>query len=173
MSLFLQHIEALYVNGEYSLIRKELHDFEKTDKPFPSCIYRELDYAESNKYRVIRDKNIFPIRFLWFFELKEQVMMGIVLPLERSIYNPERLYERWLRCLTDEYFRQEAIEADVLFDLDNKAISLRLGWVLIGDTFIDDLMEIEAYYGKDLMVIDEDTGEGKPLFLEYKSKLKQ
>jgi hypothetical protein len=36
MSLFFQHIVALYNRAEYNTIKKELHDFEKTDKPFPN-----------------------------------------------------------------------------------------------------------------------------------------
>lgn len=172
MSLFFQHIIELYSNAEYATIKKELQDFEKNAKSFPTCIYTELEYAESNEYRQIRDENIFPIRFLWLFELKEQVMTGTVMPLERSLYNPEFLYERWLKCLEDESFRQEAIGAGVLFDLDNKAISLTQGWVFIGDTFIDDLMEIEAFYGEELMITDMETGIERSLFVNYKSKKK-
>ena len=172
MSLFFQHIVALYSNAEYATVREELHNFEKANKTFPDCIYKELDYAELNTYRKIRDENVFPIRFLWLFELKEQVVSGVAWPLSRSHYNPESLYAKWLKCLEDESFRQEAIEADVLFDLDNKAISLTWGWVLIGDTFIDDLMEIEAFYGEELMVPDKETGIASPLFVNYKSKKK-
>jgi hypothetical protein len=172
LSLFFQDIGELYSNAEYNTVREELHNFEKANKPFPDCIYRELDYAESNTYRKIRDENVFPIRFLWLFELKEQVMTGVAMPLERSHYNPEFLYARWLKCIEDESFRQEAVEADVLFDLDNKAISLTWGWVLIGDTFIDDLMEIEAFYGEELMVPDKETGIASPLFVNYKSRKK-
>lgn len=172
MSLFFHNIVQLYSQGEYLRIIEELRNFEKdTQKSLPCCIFKELDYAISNEYRIIRDENIFPIRFLWLFELKEQVMMGAAMPLERSSYNPESLYARWLKCLEDESFRQEAIEADVLFDLANKAISLTKGWVLIGDTFIDDLMEIEAFYGEELMVPDN-NGIGRPLFANYKSKKK-
>ena len=172
MSLFFHNIVQLYSQGEYLRIIEELRNFEKdTQKSLPCCIFKELDYAISNEYRIIRDENIFPIRFLWLFELKEQVMMGAAMPLERSSYNPESLYARWLKCLEDESFRQEAIEADVLFDLANKAISLTKGWVLIGDTFIDDLMEIEAFYGEELMVPDN-KGRGRPFFVEYKSKKK-
>ena len=170
MSLFFENIVELYSNAEYATVRNKLHNFEKTNKPFPNCIYRELDYAESNTYRKIRDENVFPIRFLWLFELKEQVMMGVAMPLERSHYNPELLYARWLKCLEDESFRQEAIKANVLFDLDNKAISLTLGWVFIGDTFIDDLIEIEAFYGEELRVPDRETGIASPMFVDYKSK---
>lgn len=172
MSLFYQHIAELYSNAEYATVRKELRDFERTAKPFPTCIYGELDYAESNTYRQIRDENVFPIRFLWLFELKEQVMTGMAMPLARSLYNPELLYERWLKCVQDEAFRQEAIEAGVLFDLDNKAISLTQGWVYIGDTFIDDLMEIEAFYGEELIIGDIETGLERPMFAKYKSKKK-
>ena len=170
MSLFFQHIAELYSHAEYKTIREELRNFEKNTKPFPDCIYRELDYAVSNTYKKIREENVFPIRFLWLFELKEQVMTGVAMPLERSHYNPELLYAQWLKCLEDESFRQEALAADVLFDLDNKAISLTRGWVLIGDTFIDDLMEIEAFYGEELMVPDEETGVGRSMFVDYKSK---
>jgi hypothetical protein len=172
LSLFFQHIVELYSHAEYNTVREELHNFEKADKSFPDCIYRELDYAESNTYRKIRDENVFPIRFLWLFELKEQIMMGVAMPLDRSHYNPEFLYARWLKCLEDESFRQEAMEADVLFDLDNKAISLTRGWVFIGDTFIDDLMEIEAFYGAELMVPDMEPGIGRSMFVDYKSKKK-
>lgn len=172
MSLFFQHIVELYSNAEYNAVREELHNFEKANKPFPDCIYRELDYAESTTYRKIRNENVFPIRFLWLFELKEQIMMGVPMLLERSRYNPESLYARWLKCIRDESFRQAAIEADVLFDLDNKAISLTRGWVLIGDTFIDDLMEIEAFYGEELMVPDKKTGIASPMFVDYKLKAK-
>jgi hypothetical protein len=173
LSLFLQHIVELYSNAEYSKIKEELHNFEKTTKPFPTCIYKELAYAEANTYRIIRDENIFPIRFLWLFELKEQVVLGLHAPLTRSHYDAEELYERWLKYLTNESFRQEAIKANVLFDLDGKAISLTWGWVLIGDTFIDDLIEIEEYYGEELMVIDKETRTERPLFVKYKSKKKQ
>jgi hypothetical protein len=169
MSLFLQHIVELYSNAEYSKIKEELHNFEKTTKPFPTCIYKELAYAEANTYRIIRDENIFPIRFLWLFELKEQVVLGLHAPLTRSHYDAEELYEHWLKCLEDESFRNEAIQADVLFDLDEKAISLTRGWVLIGDTFIDDLLEIEAFYGEELMVPDKETGIEKPMFVHYKT----
>ena len=92
------------------------------------------------------------------------------MPLERSHYNPEKLYEIWLRCLSDESYRQEAEAADVLFDLNNKAISLTRGWVFIGDAFIEDLMEIESYWGENLMVIDEETKMERSLFVEFKSK---
>jgi hypothetical protein len=165
LNLFFQHIVELYSNAEYATVREELHNFEKANKPFPECIYKELDYAELNTYRKIRDENVFPIRFLWLFELKEQVVSEVAWPLSRSHYNPESLYSQWLKCLEDESCRQEAIEADVLFDLDNKAISLTWGWVLIGDTFIDDLMEIEAFYGEELMVPDKETEEMPCLWL--------
>lgn len=170
MSLLFQHIVELYSHAEYNTIREKLRNFEKANKPFPDCIYRELDYAEANTYRKFRDENVFPIRFLWLFELKEQVMTGRAMPLDRSHYNPEGLYSRWLKCLEDESFRQEAIKADVIFDMENKAISLTWGWVLIGDKFIDDLMEIEEFYGEELMVPDEETGIATPLFINYKSK---
>jgi len=173
LSLFFQHIVELYSNAEYATVREELLNFEKDKKPFPDCIYRELDYAESNTYRKIRDENVFPIRFLWLFELKEQVVSGVAMPLERSHYN-EVLLANCLRCLEDESFRQKAIEEDILFDLDNKAISLTRGWVLLGDPFavnlIDDLMEIEAFYGEELMVPHEETGIASPMFVDYKSK---
>lgn len=172
MSLFYQQIAELYANAEYGSVREGLSDFEEVAHPFPTCIYRELDYAESNVYRQIRDENIFPIRFLWLFELKEQVMTGMAMPLARSLYNPELLYERWLKCVQDEAFRQEAVEAGVLFDLDNKAISLTHGWVFIGDIFIDDLMEIEAFYGEELIIADMETGLERPMFTKYKSKKK-
>ncbi len=170
MSLFFEHIVELYSQSEYKTVREELRNFEKANKPFPACIYRELDYAVSNTYRKIREENVFPIRFLWLFELKEQVMTGVAMHLDRSHYNPEFLYAWWLKCLEDESFRQEAIKEDVLFDLDNKAISLTWGWFLIGDTFIDDLMEIEAFYGEELMVPDKEAGMASPLFVNYKSK---
>ena len=171
MSLFLQHIQELYADSEYHEIRESLRGFEKnTQKLLPSCIFKELDYARSTSYRSIRDENIFPIRFLWFFELNEQRIMGVIMPLERSHYNPEKLYEIWLRCLSDESYRQEAEAADVLFDLNNKAISLTRGWVFIGDAFIEDLMEIESYWGENLMVIDEETKMERSLFVEFKSK---
>jgi hypothetical protein len=34
-------------------------------------------------------------------------------------------------------------------------------------------MEIEAYYGDELLVPDKETGIGRPLFGEYKSKKKR
>jgi hypothetical protein len=172
MSLFYQHIVRLYSNAEYATVREELQNFEKGNKPFPDCIYRELDYAVSNSYRQIRDEDVFPIRFLWLFELKEQVMMGVAMPLERSFYNPERLYEMWLQIVADGAFRQELEKDDVLFDLDNKAISMKRGWILIGDTFIDDLMEIEAFYGEELMVPHKETGIASPMFAHYRTKKK-
>jgi hypothetical protein len=170
LSLLFQHIVELYSHAEYRAVREELRNFEKASKPFPDCIYRELDYAVSSTYRKVRDENVFPIRFLWLFELKEQVMMGVAMSLTRSHYNPEVLYARWLKCLEDESCRQEAIRADVLFDMENKAISLTCGWVLIGDNFIDDLIEIEAFYGEELMVPDVETGIATSLFINYKSK---
>ncbi len=168
MSLFLQHIEGLYFSGAYGEIREQLKDWEETGKPFPPCIHRELDYGEAGSYRQIRDERMFPIRFMWLFELHEQSAFKIP-ALGRSYYHPELLYERWERCCTDTAFRKEAEDAGVLFDMEHKAISLRKGWVLIGDTWRDDLLEIEDYYGTELL-FPNNIGELTPAFLEYRKR---
>jgi hypothetical protein len=144
MSLLLQNIEQQYANEQYSAIRIE---FEKMnhDKALPACLFKELEYAESGSYKALRDERFLPIRFLWFFEIHEYIFFRCPV-LGRSFYNPKLLHERWMQCYEDKEYRVEAEEAGVLFDMQNKAISLTRGWVLIGDSFISDLETILDYY---------------------------
>jgi len=172
MSLFFQYIGDLYESCQYVKIKEELKNYEKSTKALPKCIYKEIEYAESNVYRTIRNENIFPIRFLWLFDIHEQQSFGFE-TIDRSYYSPESLYEQWLRCYSDESYRKEAEKADVGFDLKNKAISLVKGCVLIGDTFIEDLIEVEHYYGKELKVPDNVTGEITTAFSQYKKGKKR
>ena len=146
MSLFYQHIGQLYESCKYAEIREELHKFENSKKPFPGCIYKELDYAESEVYRKIRDENVFPIRFLWLFEFNEYRLFGITSTL--SYYSPKLLYNNWQECMNNNSVREEAEKFDVCFDMENKAISLTKGWVLMGDTFLEDLKEVKNFYGR-------------------------
>jgi len=172
MSLLFQYVGELYESCRYVNIKEELNNYEKSAKALPKCIFKEIEYAESNMYRTIRDENVFPIRFLWLFDIHEQQSFGFE-TIDRSYYSPEPLYEQWLRCYSDKPYREEAEKAGICFDLKNKAISLVKGWVLIGDTFIEDLIEVEHYYGKELKVPDHVTGEITTAFSHYKKGKKR
>jgi hypothetical protein len=152
MSLLYQNIEELYANEEYSAVKYEFNKIDN-NKKLPKCLYKELEYAESGIYKSLRDEKLFPIRFLWFFEIHEYKNFQIPVP-NRSIYHPKMLYEKWQQCYNDDTYRTEAEEEGVIFDMKNKAISLTRGWVLIGDTFITDLDEILGYYSLSLDVYD-------------------
>jgi len=145
MSFFLQHIQELYYYKEYSQIREELIKFEKSNRLLPKCLFKEVDYADSNTYRKIRDEDVYPVWFLWFFDMHEHVMFNIDF-FGQSRYFPQWLQERWNLCCENENYREDALANGVLFDFENKAISLTAGWVFIGDSFLEDLKEIEDYY---------------------------
>ena len=72
MSLFLQYIGECYFYGDYQKIREAMKQFEKGRKPFPECIYRELNYGIQGTFKKIRDEELLPIRFLSLFGLHEQ-----------------------------------------------------------------------------------------------------
>ena len=152
MSLLLQHIELQYAEKQYSEVRSEFAKMNR-NKAIPACLYKELEYAESGAYIALRDENFFPIRFLWFFEIHEYKLFSYPV-LGRSCFPPVILYKKWQQCYEDKKHRLEAEEAGVVFDMQNKAISLTKGWVLIGDTFISDLEKILEYYDLGIEVYD-------------------
>jgi len=166
MSLFFQYIEGCFADEQYHEIRQAMKEFQQGSKPFPPCIYRELGFGIRGSFRQIRNDKLFPIRFLSLFGLNEQRLSGLPV-MGRSYYHPERLYQRWELCCRDEAVRQEAEEAGVMFDMQNKAILLTRGWVWIGDTFVQDFFEIEAHYDEKLLFPDPNN-ELKPIFNEYR-----
>jgi len=168
MSLLLQHMMMLYAKERYDELPTFFAKAEEMRGPLPRCLYREIDYARSGGYRAIRDERFFPIRFLWFLELHEQVMLDIP-PLSLSRYHPERLYDMWRRLCEDESFRKDMESEGLLVDVENKAVLLTRGWTLIGETFRDDLMEIEAFFQAELLFPDKDGSSRRPAFAEYKT----
>jgi len=132
----------------------------------PGCLIRELEFAE----RRCRDKDkdrLFPIRFLWTMEANEQRLLGY--PAQgRSSYHPEKLLEVWSRASTDVNYRRKLEDDGFRFDLAEKAIGLSIGWVYIGDRFFEDMLEVEATLGVELLFIDPSSGELRPAFQELK-----
>ena len=163
MSNHLQHIEELYELGQFSDVRRELKSLETPDHPLPSCLFRELAYAESNPSRVISDENVYPVRFMWFFQIHEQQIFDGIIPVGRG-YHPEKLCNLWHQCMEDSAYRaQYAEENGIHFDLTWQAVTMLKGWVWIGERLVEDLIEIEKYFDTLLLVPDKDDSQ-RPAF---------
>ena len=164
MSLWLQaSIEALQ-GGDYERFRVKI--LPHAPIRVPGCLLRELEFAE----RCCRDKandQLFPIRFLWLMEAHEQRMFGLS-PLGRSRYQPEKLLELWMRASADVLYRQECESAGFRFDFTEKSVNLGVGWIYIGERFVEDFLEVETTLGVELLFPSPPATEGRPAFQEFK-----
>lgn len=159
MSLWLQSALEALEEGAYNHLRGLV---THSPIPLPGCMLREVEYGETHFHQNSQDR-LFPIRFMWLMELHEQGMFGEA-PLGRSRYHPEKLLDFWNKAQNDEVFRNEMEQQGFRFDLDEKAVEMTLGWVFIGDTFAQDLIEIERALRAELLFPDPDSGEHRAVF---------
>lgn len=165
MSLWLQDAVELLQGGEYAEFREKL--LPTAPCAIPDCLIRELEFGE-RKCPSGADDPLFPIRFLWLFEGNEQRLFDLP-ALGRSRYHPEiLLYKFWNQSHADAEFKKEMEEGGILFDESEKAIALSVGWVLIGDSFVDDLREVESVLGVELLFPDDELNIKRPAFREPK-----
>ena len=166
MSLWLQAATEALQKGNYEQFRVNLLPLAPIS--IPSCMHRELEFAE----RRCRDKakdQLFPIRFLWLMEANEQRMFGLS-PLGRSLYHPEKLLELWERASADVQYRRESEAAGFRFDFTEKAVKLDVGWIYIGERFVEDFLEVETTLGVELLFPNPPASEGRPAFQEFKQR---
>ena len=175
MSLFLSNAIMALQSGRYEKFRKIIenvgpHIFRGK---MPKSLLDEARYGEMY-CKKDSSEPLFPIRFLWLLEMHELRMFGLE-PLGRSLYHPEKLYELWQKAVSDRAYREELQQNHIELDLKNKAILLSAGWVYIGDHFIEDFIEIERFMAGDREILypDPDTGEMRPVFHDYKRKLRR
>jgi hypothetical protein len=167
MSLWLQAAIEAFQGGEYERLRVKL--LPHAPIRVPGCLLRELEFAK----RRCRDKakdQLFPIRFLWLMEAHEQRMFDLS-PLGRSGYHPEKLLEIWKRASADIYYRQECEAAGFRFDFTEKAVNMGVGWIYIGERFVEDFLEVETTLGVELLFPNPQASEGRLAFQEIKQPM--
>jgi hypothetical protein len=168
VSLWLQAATEALQSGDYERFRVNILPLAPIS--IPGCMYRELEFAE----RRCRDKTkdqLFPIRFLWLMEANEQRMFGLS-PLGRSRYHPEKILSLWKRASAEAQYLQECEADGVQFDFNEKAMKLDVGWIFIGDRFIEDFLEVEITLGVELLFPNPSTTERLPAFQELKKQKK-
>lgn len=164
MSLWLQAAIQALSAGNYEKFRTRL--LPRAPFRVPDCLFREFEFAERRCRHKEKDQ-LFPIRFLWLMEAKEQRMFGLG-PLARSRYHPEILLELWKQVSADPRYRQEMEAQGFRFDLEEKAMDMSVGWVYIGDRFVEDFLEVESVLGVELLFPDPSAAEGRPAFRQFK-----
>ena len=164
MSLWLQAATEALHGGEYERFRTQL--LPHAPSRVPDCLIRELEFAERRCRDNAKDR-LFPIRFLWLMEANEQRMFGLI-PLDRSLYHPEKLMEVWKQASADAKCRQEFEAMGFRFDFAEKAIELSTGWIYIGERLVEDLLEVETAAGVELLFPNPPDGERRPVFQEFK-----
>ena len=107
--------------------------------------------------------------FLWLMEAHEQRMFDLS-PLDRSRYHPEKLLELWRRASTDDQYRQECETAGFQFNFSMKAVNLGVGWIYIGDRFVEDFLEVENTLEVELLFPNPPAKKGKPAFQDFKKR---
>ena len=165
MSLWLQSALEALEEGDYSNLRGLV-----THAPLqlPDCMLREIEYGENHFHEDSEDR-LFPIRFMWLMECNEQRMFEYA-PLGRSKCHPETLLDFWTKAQEDEVFRNEMEQQGFRFDLDEKAVEMTLGWIYIGESFVQDLIEIERAVGEEMLFPDPASGEHRAVFREQKDQ---
>ena len=166
MSLWLQSALEALDEGDYSNLRRLL---AVSPLSLPACMLREIEYGETH-FQGSSQNSLFPMRFMWLMECNEQRMFGHA-PLGRSRYHPEKLLAFWDRAANDEVFRNEMKKQGFRFDLEEKAIEMTAGWIYIGESFANDLIEIERAIGEEMLFPDPYTGERRAVFREQKVKV--
>lgn len=143
MSLWLQAVTWALARGDYKDVRANL--FPIAPIPIPGCLYRELEFGE-RQCRDVEKSPLFPIRYLWLMEGHEQRLLDLS-PVGRSYYHPEELLELWTRAGTDVNYRQKLEATGIRFDFAEKALKMEVGWIYIGEQFVEDFLEIEKTLG--------------------------
>jgi len=167
MSLWLQSsIEALE-NGDYKNFKENLLPCAPIS--LPGCLLRELEFAERCCVD-LENNRLFPIRFIWVLEANEQKLFNLS-PLVRSHYHPEKLLALWDRAVSDINFRQELEDQGFQFNFHEKAVQLIAGWIYIGDHFIDDFIAIESMMEIEMLFPENESGERRVAFPEFKHSL--
>jgi len=164
MSLWLQAVTWALARGDYLDVRVNLLPIAPI--PMPGCLFRELEFAEG-KCRNINKDPFFPLRYLWLMEGHEQGLLNLS-PLGRSYYHPENLLELWTRAMADDDYRQELESKGIQFDWTEKAVKLDVGWIYIGQQFVEDFLEIEKTLGVELLFPNPPASEGQPAFQQFK-----
>lgn len=166
MSLWMQSATDALANNDYQFIRENL--IPHAPFTIPACMFREFEFGERRCHDIEKDK-LFPIRFMYLFEAFEQRNWGIP-PGDRSLYNPEKLLAVWEKILADPAYLKECEDHGMRFDLEEKALEFLCGWIYIGNTFIDDFLELENTAGVELLFCTETPDEFLPAFVEEKKK---
>ena len=166
MSLWLQAATEALASGAYERLRVRI--MPHAPIPIPGCMFREIEFAERHCRDVSKDR-LFPIRFIWLMEAKEQRMFGLE-PMGRSLYNPEKLLAYWERILAEPQYRLDLVAAGFQFDLNEMAVKLEAGWIYIGPQFIEDFLEIETAMGVELLFPNPPESAGQPVFQEFKNQ---
>ncbi len=150
--------------GNYVKFRQDL--IPRAPFTIAPGMMREIEFAE-RRCRDIKKDRLFPYRFLLLFEGVEQRRWGIPAG-GRSHYHPEALLEFWNTILSDPAERKKCEDGGFRFDFEEKAVEFTPGWIYIGDTFIEDFLEIEALAEVELLFTTGTPGEYAPVFTEYK-----
>jgi hypothetical protein len=166
MSLWLQAATQALQYGDYERFRVNI--LPHAPISIPGCLYQELEFAERRCHDKAKDK-LFPIRFLWLMEAHEQRMFGLS-PLGRSRYHPEKLMELWKRASAEVQYQQECEVDGFQFDFNEKAMKLDVGWIYIGDRFIEDFLEVETTLGVELLFPNPPATEKIPAFQDFKQQ---
>jgi hypothetical protein len=164
MSLWLQAATQALQYGNYERLRRDI--LPKAPIPIPDCLVRELEFAE-RQCRDSTQEPLFPIRFLWLMEANEQRLFGYP-ALGRSRYHPEQLLEHWERACADAEYRHVREAETFRFDFDEKAVLMSVGWIYIGDRFVEDFLEVEAALRTELLFPGPQEGEMRPAFQALK-----
>ena len=160
MSLWLEAMTRALRDGEYSRIREVL--LPRAPRSIPECMYREMAFAE-RCCRDIETDPVFPIRFLWLLDGHEQLAFGLP-PSGLGVYHPEKLFDFWPRVIVDKDLRAQHEADGMRLNLEEKAVDLGRGWIYIGDRFIEDLFDVEACLGGEVLFKCPETGEFLPVF---------
>jgi hypothetical protein len=169
VSLWLQAAIESLEEGDYKHVRKRL--LPSLQSPVPGCLIRELEFGERRCCDIKKDR-LFPIRFLWWLEGVEQRNFGLT-ALGRSGYHPEKLLDVWERACGDSAYRHEREAEGFKFDFAEKAMELTVGWVYIGDRFVEDFLELETALGVELLFPGPQPGEALPAFQAAKKRLRE
>lgn len=160
MSLWLQSAIETLSDGDYRHFRREL--IPRAPVPIPECLMKEMEYGERCCVSVETDR-LFPIRFIWLLEALEQKRPGGSAG-GRSRYHPEKLLEMWERVSGDENHRRDLISRGFRFDFDERAIHMTAGWILMGNSFPEDLMDVETAGNVRLLFPFESARDLRPVF---------
>ena len=169
MSLWLQAVTEALEYGDYEHFRVNL--LPNAPISVPACLFREVQFAE-RRCRDNSQDRLFPIRFLWLMEAHEQRMFGLS-PLERSCYHPEKLLELWKRASADMQYRQECEADGFRFDFTEKAVKSSVGWIYIGERFVEDFLEVETTLGVELLFPNPPASEGRTAFQGFKKPMSE